>query len=66
VLRSGGLSYRTTFFNKARKVKHVDEKIPIKQGGKIVGYVNQPLWLHLWQALKSRITRVWKWVKRQR
>lgn len=32
----------------------MDEKIPIKQGGKVVGYVNSPLWLHLWQTLKYR------------
>jgi len=50
----------------------MDKKIPIKQGGKVVGYVNQPLWLRLWQALKPRITKIWKhvasvawlWVKR--
>ena len=66
MLRSGGLSYSTTFFNKARKVKRMDEKIPIKQGGRVVGYVNPPLWLRLWQALKPSITKVWKWVKRQR
>ena len=39
---------------------HMDEKIPIKQGGKIVGYLNAPLWWRLWQALKSRGTRLWK------
>jgi hypothetical protein len=72
VLWSGGLSYRTTFFNKTSKVMRRDKKIPIKQGGKVVGYVNQTLWLRLWQALKPRITKVWKhvasvawlWVKR--
>jgi hypothetical protein len=49
-----------------RRVMRMDEKIPIRQGGKIVGYVNPPLWLCLWQGLKPRITKVWKWVKRQR
>jgi len=37
-----------------------DRKIPIRRGGKVVGYLNAPLHFRLWQTIKRWATRVWK------
>lgn len=46
-----------------------DRRVPIKQGGKIVGYVNPPLYLRFWhtvrrgaQLLRELLIRLWQFM----
>ena len=35
-----------------------ERPISIKQGGKVVGYVNPPLWFRLWHPVKRFLKRL--------
>jgi len=40
--------------------------IPIKQGGKVVGYVNPPLWFRLWHPVKRLLRRLLQRAKKNK